>query len=161
MITDLTNKYFLKNTENGEFQDVTTLFDGVRILKVDGMLAKGEPINIYNEQWINSQSEDFLVTTIDEQTGNNVVIRKNVDIEVTFIVRQKYATTTIDVMDVHDNFVSYLTDTDIWLKSAFTNNKVAHCICLAEYKPTICKLQRGEDSWMMGTITLHTLDAIS
>lgn len=158
MAQDLKNKYFAKNTANGSFVDITTQFDGLRVLKVDGFLAKGNPINIYTAQWINDQNEDFLITTKDA-SNNPVVIRENVDIEITFIVRQKYATNTIDVMAIHDAFVDFMTNSDIWLKSAYVNNKYVHCVCLKEYKPTTVKLQRGTASWVMGTITLHTLDA--
>ena len=158
MAQDLKNKYFAKNTANGSFVDITTQFDGLRVLKVDGFLAKGNPINIYTAQWINDQNEDFLITTKDA-SNNPVVIRENVDIEITFIVRQKYATNTIDVMTIHDAFVDFMTNSDIWLKSAYVNNKYVHCVCLKEYKPTTVKLQRGTASWVMGTITLHTLDA--
>lgn len=158
MAQDLKNVYFVKNTQAGTFQDVTTLYQGVRILKVDGFLAKGKPINIYTAQWVGSQTEDFMITTLD---GNNnpVVIRENVDLEITFIVRQKYANTTIDVQTVHDNFVAYMTNSDVWIKSAYVNNKYVHCVCLKEYKPTTVKLKRGTNSWIMGTLTLHCLDA--
>ena len=158
MAQDLKNKYFVKKTANGTFSDVTTLFDGLRILKVDGFLAKGKPVNIYTAQWINEQDEDFMITTIDDN-DNPVVIRENVDLEVTFIIRQKYATGTIDVMAQHDLFVDYMTGSDVWIKSSYVNNKYVHCVCLKEYKPTTQKLQRKESSWIMGTITLHTLDA--
>lgn len=159
MAQDLKNKYFVKKRSNGEFTDVTTLFDGVRILKVDGFLAKGKPINIFTQQWIGNQKEDMLITTLD---ANNtpVVIRENVDIEITFIVHSKYATNhNIDVMTQHNAFVDYMTNSDVWVKSAYVNNRYVHCVCLKEYKPTTIKLQRGDDSWVMGTITLHTLDA--
>mgnify|MGYP006988848283 FL=1 len=159
MAQDLKNKYFVKNTENGAFVDVTTQFDGLRILKVDGFLAKGKPVNIYNAQWINDQEEDFLITTLDNN-NNPVVIRENVDLEITFIIRSKYANNqSIDVMTQHNAFVDYMTNSDIWLKSAYVNNRYVHCVCLKEYKPTTVKLQRGSESWIMGTITLHTLDA--
>ena len=158
MANDLTNKYFVKNTAGGSFQDVTTLFNGLRILKVDGFLAQGKPVNIYTAQWVDNQSEDLLITTLD---GNNnpVVVRENVDLDITFIIRQKYATSTIDVMTVHDAFVAYMTNSDVWIKSAYVNNKYVHCICLKEYKPTMVKLGRGDNSYIMGTITLHCLDA--
>jgi hypothetical protein len=152
------NRFFVKNTQNGSFEDITTKFNGVAVLKLEGMLAKGEPINIYTAQWINSQQEDFMITTLD---GNNnpVVVRKNVDLELTFIVRQKYATGTIDVQTVHDNFVDYITGSDVWLKSSYVGNKYVHCVCLKDYKPTTVKLGRGDNSYIMGTITLHCLDA--
>lgn len=162
---DLTGKYFAKNTENGTFADLTTTYKGLRILKVDGFNGKGKPINIYTAQWINHQDEDFLITTLDNN-NHPVVIRENVDLEITFIVRKKYATFATtqeanawDCLTTHDNFISFMTDSDIWLKSAYVNNKYVHCVCLKEYKPTTQKLQRGDDSWIMGTITLHTLEA--
>lgn len=152
------NRYFVKNTSNGVFTDITTLFNGVAVLKVDGMLAKGKPVNIYTAQWINSQEEDFLITTLDEH-DNPVVIRENVDLEITFIVRQKYATGTINVQSVHDNFVNYMTGSDVWIKSSYLGNKYVHCVCLKEYKPTTIMLERGANSYIMGTLTLHTLEA--
>lgn len=154
------NRFFVKNTQSGTFQDITTMFNGVAVLKLDGMLAKGEPVNVYTAQWVGSQQEDFMITTLDN-SDNPVVIRKNVDLELTFIVRQKYATGTIDVQTVHDNFVDYITGSDVWLKSSYVGNKYVHCVCLKEYKPTIVKLGRGDNSYIMGTITLHCLDAPS
>jgi len=158
MANNLYSKYYVKNTENGTFTDIATLFSGVAILKVDGLNAKGEPINIYNAQWQNSQREDFMITNFDE-SGNPVVIRKNTDIDITFIVRQKYANSQIDVLTQHDAFVNYMTNSDIWIKSKYCGGKQVHCICLKEYKPTTQKLFRGDNSYMMGTITLHSLDS--
>ena len=158
MANKSSGRYYAKNTENGTFADITTLYDGVAVLKVDGFNAKGKPINIFTQQWLSNQKEDFLITTLDDN-DNPVVIRKNVDLELTFIVRQKYATGTIDVQTVHDNFVDYITGSDIWLKSSYVGNKYVHCVCLKEYKPTTVKLGRGDNPYIMGTITLHCLDA--
>jgi hypothetical protein len=101
-----------------------------------------------------------MITTFDNQ-NNPVVVRENVDIDITFIVRKKYATTQtgFDVRAVHDSFVSFLTDSDVWIKSAYLGNKYVHCVCLKEYKPTTVKLGRGDNSYIIGTITLHALDA--
>lgn len=154
--------YKIKNTESGTFVDIETMFNGLRILKMDGFLAKGKPVNIYTAQWIDSQEEDFLITTINETTNNPVVIRENTDIEITFIIRKKYATNpsvSFDVQSVHDAFISYMTDTDVWIKSSYVNNKYVHCVCLKEYKPTTQKMKRGDKSWIMGTITMHCLNA--
>lgn len=154
--------YQVKNTSNGEFANVETMFNGLRILKMDGFLAKGKPVNIYTAQWIDSQEEDFLITTISETTNNPVVIRENTDIEITFIIRKKYATNpsvSFDVQSVHDNFISYMTDSDVWIQSSYVNNKYVHCVCLKEYKPTTQKMKRGDKSWIMGTITMHCLNA--
>lgn len=153
--------YQVKNTSNGEFTNIETMFDGLRILKMDGFLAKGKPVNIYNAQWVNQQNEDFLITTIDNN-DNPVVIRENTDIEITFIIRKKYATNPsvdFDVQSVHDAFISYMTNSDVWIKSSYVNNKYVHCVCLKEYKPTTQKMQRGDKSWIMGTITMHCLNA--
>lgn len=157
-MNDSSNRYYVKNTENGTFQDITTMFNGVAVLKLEGMLAKGKPINIYTEQWFDSQTEDFMITTLDDN-DNPVVIRENVDIELTFIVRRKYATSTIDVLATHDAFVEYMTNSDIWLKSSYVGNKYVHCVCMNEYKPTTVNLERGEKSYIMGTITFHTLES--
>lgn len=153
--------YYVKNTESGTFSNIETMFNGLRILKMDGFLAKGKPVNIYTAQWIYNQGEDFMITKEDDSSDTTAtVIRENVDIEITFIVRQKYASgSTIDVLSVHDSFISYMTGTDVWIKSGYISNKYVHCVCLKEYKPTIVKLQRGDKSWAMGTLTLHTLDA--
>lgn len=160
MANNSSNRYFAKNTVNGSFSDITTLYDGVAILKVDGMLGKGKPVNIYTAQWVNSQQEDFMITTFDNQ-NNPVVIRENVDIDITFIVRKKYAATqtNFDVQAVHDSFVDYMTNSDVWIKSGYLGNKYVHCVCLKEYKPTTVKLGRGDNSYIIGTITLHALDA--
>lgn len=157
MAKNLSNKYFVKRQESDSWQDIATLFSGVVVLKVDGLNAKGEPINIYNAQWQNSQREDFMITNFDK-SGNPVVIRKNTDIDITFIVRQKYANSQIDVLTQHDAFVNYMTNSDVWIKSKYCGGKQVHCICLKEYKPSAQKLFRGDNSYMMGTITLHTLD---
>lgn len=152
----LKNKYFVKNTANGTFTDVTTLVDGVRILQIEGMAAKGKAINVYNQQWMDG-SEDFLITMMDD-SETPVIIRENMDIKVTFLVKQKYATNTIDVLTQHNTFVNYMTNTDVWLKSAYMNNMVTHCVCLDNYEPTLLKLNRGDESFAMGTITFHCLD---
>lgn len=159
-MNDSRNKYFVKNTANGSFSDITTLFDGVAVLKVTGMLGKGKPVNIYTAKWINDQAEDFLITKLDAN-NNPVVVRENVDIDITFIVRKKYAAnqSNFSAQTVHDNFVAYMTNSDVWVKSAYLGNKCVHCVCMKEYKPTTVNLMRGDDSYMMGTITLHTLDA--
>ena len=143
---------------NIPFEDISVLFDGVRILKMDGFLEKGKAVNIYTAQWVNSQEEDFMITTLDEY-DNPIVIRENVNIEVTFIIREKYANDSIDILETHDDFIDFMTGGDIWLMSEYVNNKFVHCVCINEYKPTTVKLGRGSESYIMGTITLHTLDA--
>lgn len=154
---DLKQAYYIKNTQNGTFQDVATRFGGVRILSVTGVAAKGKAVNVYHEQWMDSQTEDFMITT-----NNGTIIRENVDIEVTFIVHQRYASSTIDVKSRHDNFVNYMTNTDVWIKTSYQNNVIAHCVCLDGYEPTTMKLKRDNNSnYALGTIKLHCIETIT
>lgn len=157
MNNDLRGAYYIKNTENGNFQDITTLFDGVRVLEVKGVAQKGKAVNVYHEQWIDSDKEDFLITS-----NNGIIVRENVDIEVTFLVHQRYASDNIDVKTQHDLFVKYLTDKDVWIRTGYQNNVIAHCVCLDAYEPTTMKLQRNESAnYALGTIKLHCLENIT
>lgn len=159
MANDLTGKYFVKNSASATFVDVATLFAGVRILKIDGITSLGAAKNVYTASWEYETAEDFMIVMQDESDAIEI-IRECVDIEVTFIVRQKYTQTTIDVLEQHNDFVDYMTKTDVWIRTMYDERDV-HCVCLKEYKPTIKKVQRGMDSWVMGTITLHLLDTPS
>lgn len=156
--TNLSNKYFVRKTSAAAWEDITTKFDGVKVLSIDGFNERGEEVNVYNEQWVNSQTEDFMVTTTDVQ-GNDVIIRKNIDLSLSFIVSRRYANGAIDEQTTYDNIVSYLCDNgDFYIKSAYVN-KSAHVICLKSFKPTTQKLNRGKNSYILATITLHCLDA--
>lgn len=151
-------RYFARKTNTGSWDDLTELFDGVAILELNGLLDRGAPVNIHTAQWTDSQVEDFVIATLDDD-DDPVVIRANVDLTLTFIVRRKYATGNINVQSVHEEFVDYMTNSDLWIRSSYMGNKYAHCVCLKEYKPTTIKLGRGNDSFIIGTITLHCLDA--
>lgn len=156
MAKKLSGKYYLKNTENGSFSDVTTLFDGVNILKIGGLSSFGKAVNIFTQQWVNEQEEDFLITTLDEN-NNPIVIRENVDIKITFLIGQRYANAAIDTQAVYDNFIAYMTNSDIWIGSTYVG-KQAHCVALNNFEPQTIKLQRGGNSYILGEITLHTLN---
>lgn len=152
---ELKQTYYVKLTENGNWQDVTSLVNGVRVLAIEGFFEKGEPVNIYTAQWVNSQAEDYMVAN-----ENNAVIHKNTDIKITFMVHQKFANqnTTINVATQHDIFVNYLTNGAIWVRSKYADKQVK-CVCLEKYEPTTVKLKRNpESNYMLGTITLHTLE---
>lgn len=159
MAQDLTNKYFVKNSENGTYTDITTLVDGVRILKVDGMTKTGNPKNVYTASWEYEEDEDFEIV-MQNSEDTKKIIRECVDIDITFIVKQKYATNTIDVPTQHKTFIDYMTNTDIWIKSTYTN-LIAHCFAKSDYKPTTEKYQRGTDSWITGTISMHCIEKIT
>lgn len=150
MAKKINNKYFVKNTASGSYSDVTTLFDGVNVLSVGNMSAIGKAVNIYTAQWVDSQTEDMIIA------GDNV-IRENVDITVTFVVGQRYANATIDTQSVYDAFVNYMTNTDVWIRSAYVGKQV-HCVALDGFEPKKVKLQRGSESYILGEIKLHTIE---
>ena len=155
MARAITGKYYAKNTASGSFSDVTTLYAGVNVLSIDGFDSRGKSLNIYNVQWIDSQEEDFLVTTVDAN-NNPVIVRENVDITVTFAVSRRYANSTIDEQTVYDNFVNYLTGSDVWLASKYVGKQV-HCVALEGVTPQKVKLKRGNNSYILGEVKLHTL----
>ena len=157
--TTLTGKYYIKTTASGAYSDVTTLVNGVRVLEIKGMFDQGKAVNVYTAQWIDSQTEDFLIAK-EDTSHNPIVVRENPDISITFIVGNKYATSTIDVATNHDAFVSLLTSKDVWVLSTYAN-KIAHCMALESYSPTTINLQRGNKSFIIGTIKLHVLETMS
>ncbi len=150
MAKKITNKYFVKNTANGSFVDVTTLFDGVDILAVEGFDAKGKALNVYVEQWIDGGT-DFMITS-----NNGQIVRENVSIKVVFVVGQRYANSTIDTQTVYDSFVDYMTNTDVWIKSMYVGKQV-HCVCIDKVEPKSIKLHRGDNTYILGEIQLSTL----
>ena len=152
MAKKITNKYFVKNTANGSFVDVTTLFDGVNILAVEGFDAKGKALNVYIEQWIDGGT-DFMITS-----NNGQIVRENVSIKVVFVVGQRYANSTIDTQTVYDSFVDYMTNTDVWIKSMYFGKQV-HCVAIDKVEPKTVKLKRGANEYILGEIPLQTLGA--
>ena len=152
MAKTIQNRYFVKNTASGTYTDVTTLFQGVSILAVEGFDSIGKSLNTYMEQWVDG-STDFMIA------GNNgVIARENVDVKVVFIVGQRYANATIDTQTVYDAFVAYMTNTDVWVKSAYVG-KQAHCVASDKFDPKTIKLHRGGDSYILGELTLKCLES--
>jgi hypothetical protein len=156
MARGLENKYFFKKHEEDEWIDVTTAFDGLRILSVSGFGEYGEAVNVYNEQWVDSQEEDFFVTKKVNQL--DMVVRKNTNLVMNIIISRRYASTSIDEQSTYDAFANMVaTSGDFYIYSKYTN-MVAHVICLDSFKPTTQLLNRGSKSYIMASITLHTLD---
>lgn len=145
---------YLVKRGSANYATVASMFNGLKVLSVTGFFEKGEPVNIYTAQWNDSQQEDCMVTT--EVSGTPTVIYKNVDVEITFIVSDKYA--TINVASVHDSFISYVTNGAFWLKSLYAGRQV-ECVCQTSYKPTQVRLGRKSGNYILGTIKLHTLNA--
>ena len=151
MAKKITNKYFVKNSASGSFTDVTTLFNGVSVLAIEGLDAKGRSLNVYAEQWIDGGT-DFMITS-----NNGQIVRENVDMKVVFIVGQRYASTTIDTQTVYDSFIDYMTNTDVWVKSSYVGKQV-HCVCIDKVEPKSVKLHRGDNTYILGEITLKCLE---
>lgn len=156
-MNDLTGKYFAKKAINDEYQDFTTLFDGLRILKIDGFMSEGQPKNVYTASWEYDDDEDFAIVMQDDEDAI-IIIRECVDLDITFIIKGSYASETIDVNTQHLRFKNYMLSKDVWIKSMYQDELEAHCVCLKEYKPTTEKYHRGIDSYVMGTITMHMLE---
>ena len=144
MSSDL-NGYTIRKSASGN----PLSYDGLKILEMDGANGKGKAVNVYNKQWINSQTEDFMITTTDS-LQDPVIIRENMDIEVSFIIHKKYGAD--NVVAVHTQFINDMTSGDVWISSPYAGT--FHCVCLEKYKPTTKK-----KSYIMGKITMHVLDA--
>ena len=155
----LNNKYFV-SSDGSTWQDVVSKWDGVKVLSVNGLDDVGDAVNVYTAQWVNSQSEDMMVTTQDGQ-GHDVVVRKNSDISVTLIVSRRFTSSVIDEQSVYDNVVSFMAKSGaFYIRSAYSG-KDAHVVCLKSFKPTNQRLNRGSQSFILVTIPLHTLDVPS
>lgn len=157
MAADLSGKYFVKKKLTDEWVDFTAMFVGANVLAITGFNERGNAVNVYNEQWVNSISgkEDFLVTTQDA-FDNDVIIRENVDLDFTFICGERYG--AIDTQAVYDAIVDYMCNHgDFYIKSTYTD-KQAHVVCLKSFKPTTQKLKRGVKSFILATVNLHTLE---
>lgn len=163
---NLTNKYFYRKGTSGSWSDFTTIA-GVRILAIDGFDEMGEVVNVYTAQWIDSDVEDYMcakqetTTTGSGQnavtTTRDVIVRKNVDLNLTVIVSRRYTNASIDEQTVYDSLVSTLCDGDIYIKSEYIG-KIAHVVNLKSFKPTTVKLHRGVDSYILATIPLHCIE---
>lgn len=154
MAKKITNKYFVKNSASGSFADVTTLFDGVSVLAIEGLDSCGRALNVYIEQWITGGT-DFMITS-----NNGQIVRENVDIKVVFIVGQRYANATINTQSVYDSFVNYMTNTDVWVKSSYVGKQV-HCVATDKVEPKTVKLHRGGNTYILGELQLKCLESPS
>jgi hypothetical protein len=154
MAKKISNKYFVKNSASGSFADVTTLFDGVNVLTVEGLDSRGKALNVYYEQWIDGGT-DFMITS-----NNGQIVRENVDIKVVFVVGQRYANTTINTQSVYDSFTDYMTNTDVWVKSSYVGKQV-HCVAIEKVEPKTIKLHRGGNTYILGEIQLKCLETPS
>lgn len=152
MDNNLKGKYLVKNSQDGTYTDIATLFDGARILSVNGLNSIGKALNVYTAQWIASNTEDFYINA-----QNGQIVRENTDITIVLIVSQKYATNSIDTETQYENVINYLTSTDVWVASRYIDKQV-HCVCLNSVEPRSMKLKRGDNSYIIAELKLHMLD---
>ena len=152
MAQDLGNRYFIKRRFSDTWVDITTLFDGIKVLSITGMNEIGEAQNVFTQQWIDSQEEDYLL-------AGETVVRANVDLTMTFIAGTRYSSNgSVDTQTVYNSFVSYVcNDGDFYIKSTYTG-KSAHVVCLKGIKPTTERLHRGSSSYIIATATLHCIN---
>jgi hypothetical protein len=132
MAKKIENKYFLRNKSNGTYTDVTSLFNGVNILACSGLDSKGKSLNVYAEQWITGGT-DFMVASEDGR-----IVRENVDIVVTFIVGDRYASAQSDVITGHG--------------TAYCQTEVADNVFLSD---AVCILPQGNTIVTNRSVTFY------
>ena len=145
MAYGLLNKYYIRKSVGDEWQDIAAKWNGVRVLSISGFGEMGDAVNVYNEQWINSQVEDFLVTLQEtvENVTRDVIIRKNTNLVMNIIVSRRYSNTAINEQDMYRTLASWIATTgDFYIRSVYTGEE-AHVICLDSFKPTAQLLNRA------------------
>ena len=148
-MTTIPNKYFVK-TGTDAYQDITTKFVGVTLLKIDSFNKKGKSKNIYTASRVSSNKEDIYVP--------DVVVFEQPDIDFTFIVRD-FGNVGIDVEAVHESFIEYMTTHKVTIKSLYVGQE-SEFVCLSDYKPTNEVLHRTAGcNYILGTLTMHRVDA--
>lgn len=150
----MSERYYIRK-QDANYESVSEKFDGVFILKADGMLALGKSKNVYTDKALDEQEEQFAIVPNGNQTR---ILYENVDITVDFIVSASRAKKYINVAQVHEDFIDYMTSSDVYLKSLYTGLEV-RAVCQKAYSPKTVMLNRGTDSYILGSLTLHTLDA--
>src|SRR5574344_2521419 len=149
-MSTIPNRYFVKDSVNTTYVDITTKFVGLTLLIVDNFNKKGKAKNIYTQSWVNSNTEDVYIP--------DTVYFEQPDIDFTFIVRDS-DNHSVDVQSVHDSFIEYMTTHKVTIKSLYAM-KEADFVCLAEYKPTLVNVKRVVGSnYITGTITMHRVTA--
>lgn len=145
-MSTIANKYFVKDSVNTTYTDITTKFVGLTLLKVDSFSKQGKAKNIFTQSWINSANEDVYIP--------DTVYFEQPDVDITFCVKD-FDNHNIDVQAVHDSFISYMTTNKVTIKSLY-EMKSADLVCLAEYKPTLTHLKRVKgQNYIIGTLTMH------
>lgn len=149
-MSTIADRYFVKDSVNTTYVDITTKFVGLTLLIVDDFNKKGKAKNIYHQSWTNSNEEDVNIP--------DTVYFEQPDIDFTFIVRDS-DNHSVDVQSVHDAFIDYMTTHRITIKSLYVG-KEADFICLVEYKPTRTHVKRlAGNNYITGTLPMHRVTA--
>ena len=149
MTKPISNVYYVKQGTDA-YQDFTTKWVGLTILKLDGFNKKGKSKNIYTRSWINSSTDDVYIP--------DVVCFENPDVAISFRV-DDFESHSVNVQSVHDNFIDYMTTHTVTIKTLFLD-KEATFVCKAEYEPTTIALKRSDGgNYILGTLTMHRVTA--
>lgn len=151
MTKTISNVYYVKKGTD-TYQDFTTKWVGLTILKMDGFDKKGKSKNIYTQSWVNSQNEDVYIP--------DVVYFENPDVAISFRV-DDFESSSVDVQSVHDSFINYMMNNKVVIKTLYLD-KEATFICNSEYEPTTKQLKRlAGNNYILGTITMHRVTGTS
>lgn len=167
----LNGKYFFSLTgELGSWNDFADFFTGLKILKVSGFNDIGDAVNIFTQQWTDSQTEDVMITTkkrVQQQRFVDWVIRENVDLTVSFIVSERYnpyydaTDPNTQTQHLYSTFANTFNHRFgiFYIYSAYAK-AYAKVALLKGIKITTEKLNRGKNSYILGTMTLHIVDDV-
>ena len=78
MTKPISNVYYVKQGTD-TYQDFTTKWVGLTILKLDGFNKKGKSKNIYTRSWINSSTDDVYMPDVVYFDNPDVAISFRVD----------------------------------------------------------------------------------
>ena len=145
MTKPIADVYYVKQGTDA-YQDFTTKWVGLTILKMDGFNKKGKAKNIYTRSWINSANDDVYVP--------DVVYFESPDMSISFMVND-FDNHSVNVEAVHDSFIDYMTTHKVIIKTLFLD-KEATFICNAEQDSTAKQLKRAAgNNYILGTLTMH------
>lgn len=145
-MSKIANKYFIKDSVNTTYVDITTKYQGLTLLKIDDLDKEGKAKNIFHQSWLNSSNEDVFIPA--------VVYFEQPDIDFTFIVKDS-DNPNINVQSVHDAFIKYMRTTKVTIKSLY-DDKEADFICIDDYAPTKKHIKRKPGhNYILGTLPMH------
>jgi hypothetical protein len=108
---------------------------------------------IYNPERALISSGNVYVAEMDMRVYIGIVADTGGEVDWTIYEE----TTDFDESSTYDAFLSYVTDAAVWLKSAYYKKEV-HCIAAESFEPSTIRLQRGELSYIIGSVTFSAID---